>query len=470
MVTRPAEAEVLVVGAGPGGYVAAIRSAQRGLDTALVEKEAPGGVCLNHGCIPSKALVDVAGRAHEVSDLPGVTAEVSVDVGELAAWKDGVVDRLTGGVEQLCAANGVSYAEGTARFTDETTVEVDPPDLRADAFAVEFEHAVVATGSRPVEIPGFSFDDDPILDSRAALALSDRPDRLVVVGAGYIGMELSTAFAKLGTEVTVLEALDAPLPSYEDALVEPVRERAAALGIEFRFGERAAEWYQDIAGDAVVATETEGGDREEYPADRVLVAVGREPVSDGLALPAAGVETGEDGAVRTDDLGRTDNDRVYAVGDAACEPMLAHEASHEGLRAVAAVADEEPPAESAVPAVVFTDPEIATVGMAPEAAESAGHEVAVGRMPFAGNGRALTAGDDDGFVRVVADADDGTLLGAQLVGPHVSELVGELSVAVTAGLAAREVAHTVHAHPTLSEAVMEAAANAEGEAIHTTDR
>ena len=463
------ETDVVVIGAGPGGYVAAIRAAQRGLETTIVERGEPGGVCLNHGCIPSKALIDVARAADGVGRMTdrGVHAQPTVAFDELSEWQDSVVDRLTGGVEQLLGANGVTYREGTARFRDEHTVEIDPPSLTADSTTLSFEHAVIATGSRPIELPGFSFDDEPVLSSRDVLDLSERPDRLVVVGAGYIGMELSTAFAELGTDVTVLEALDDPLPAYGDELVEPVAERARELGISFSFAEAAQEWYEDITGAPVVVTETEEGDQQEYEADAVLVAVGRRPVADTVDPDAAGVTVDDDGFVVTGKNGETSQEHIYAVGDVAGEPMLAHEASHAALHAVEDIAGGDPGPVGPVPSVVFTEPEIATVGVAPDAAE---RDVTVGRMAFRGNGRALTAGEEEGFVQVVADADDGTLVGAQIVGPEASELIGELTLAVRNELTAADVAHTVHAHPTLGEALMEAAANVDGEAIHTVNR
>lgn len=470
-INIPSTVDLAVIGAGPGGYVAAIRAGQLGLDVLVVERAEPGGVCLNHGCIPSKALVEAASNVQDLTDSAWVSGDPDVDFAGLGAWKDGVVNRLTGGVEALCDANGVAIVEGTATFVDESTISVDPPDLTESVVDIAFENAVVATGSRAIELPGFAFDDEPVLSSRDALALEELPGRLVVVGAGYIGMELSTAFAKLGTDVQIVEMLDRPLPAYEADLASVVQSRAEELGIEFAFGESAAEWYQDIAGDVVVATETEGGDSNEYTSDAVLVAVGRRPVTDTVDATAAGLATNEAGFFETDEFCRTNVDRVYAVGDVAGEPMLAHKASHEGVIAAEHAANADPTAAiEPIPAVVFTDPEIATVGATAEDARADGHDVAIGRMSFDANGRALTTGLADGFVRVVVDGDSGVLLGAQVVGPHASELAGELALAVTAGLEASTVARTVHAHPTLGEAVKEAAANANGEAIHTLNR
>ncbi|MDS0300701.1 dihydrolipoyl dehydrogenase [Halogeometricum sp. S1BR25-6] len=464
----PNETELLVVGAGPGGYVAAIRAGQLGLDVILVEKEAVGGTCLNYGCIPSKALISAADTAHDAAGAEnrGVRADPEVHLEDTVEWKDGVVDRLTGGVEQLCEAAGATVVEGVAEFVDGTTATVRTDDGEAE---LSFEYAVVATGSRPVELPGFAFDDDPILDSRGALALEEAPDSLLVVGGGYIGMELAGVYAKVGTDVTVVEMLDEVLPGYGEEASELVRERAAESGVDFQFGEQADEWTEADDGDGVrVTTVTEDGEESEYDADRVLVVVGREPVADTANLDAIGVETNEDGFVETDGRGRTAVDNVFAVGDVAGEPMVAHKGMREG-ETVAEVIAGEPAAldYQAVPTVVFTDPEIATVGMTESDAEEAGYDTVVGEMPLRANGRALTLDEEEGFVRVVADDDEGYLLGAQIVAPEASELIAEFGLALELGATLDDVSATIHTHPTLSEAAKEAAANASGRAIHT---
>jgi len=464
--------DVLVIGAGPGGYVAAIRAAQHDLDVTLVEKDAYGGTCLNTGCIPSKALVSATDVAHDAANAEelGIHADPAVDFAQTQSWKDGVVDRLTSGVEKLCKANGVNLMEGEARFADEHTARIAHGGDGQGSESVEFDRAVVATGSRAVEIPGFDYADEPVWSARDALAAESIPDRLVVVGAGYIGMELSTVYAKLGTEVTVVEMLDSALPIYEDDVARVVRKRAEELGVEFRFGEGAAGWTE--AGDGIaVTTESEAGEEFTYAADRVLVAVGRRPVTDTVDLDAAGVETDDDGFVPTDDRGRTNVDHVYAVGDVAGEPMLAHKASKEGL----VVADHlggEPAAMDyqAIPAAVFTDPEIATVGLTEAEAETAGYDPVVGEMPFNASGRALTAAEPEGFVRIVADADSEFVLGAQIVGAEASELIAEPTLAIEMSATLSELGEVVHTHPTLSEAVMEATENARGRAIHTLNR
>ncbi len=461
-----------VVGGGPGGYVAAIRAAQLGLDTTLVEMDAYGGTCLNYGCIPSKALITATDVAHDAGNAEemGVYADPDVDFGEMVEWKDGVVDQLTGGVEKLCKASGVNLMEGRAEFAGNDKLRVVHGGEGQGSETIEYENCVVATGSRPIEVPGFEFDADPVLDSRQALAMDDLPDSIVVVGAGYIGMEISTVLAKLGVDVTVVEMLDEALAGYPDDLTQPVKQRAEELGIDFEFGLAADHWEESGDG-IVVAAEDEDGELTEFETDKVLVAVGRQPVTDTLNLDAIDLEPNDDGRLETDEQARTDVENVFAIGDVAPGPMLAHKASKEG-QVAAEVAAGEPAAldYQAVPAAVFTDPEIATVGLTEDDAREEGFEPAVGTFPFRASGRALTTGDSDGFVRVVADEESGFLLGAQIVGPEASELIAELGLAIEMGATLEDVASTIHTHPTLSEATMEAAEHALGHAIHTLNR
>ncbi|UPV75759.1 dihydrolipoyl dehydrogenase [Halorussus limi] len=464
--------DVLVIGAGPGGYVAAIRAGQLDLDVTLVEKDAYGGTCLNYGCIPSKAMITASDLAHEAghAEEMGIYADPEVEMDEMVGWKDGVVDQLTGGVEKLAKANGVELMEGRAEFAGEDKARIVHGGEGQGSETVEFEHAIVSTGSRPIEVPGFDFGDDPVLDSRQALALDEVPESLVIVGAGYIGMELAGVFAKLGTDVTVVEMLDSVLPGYEDDLARPVKKKAEELGIDFHFGEAASGW-EESGGGITVRTENEDGEVSEFGAEKVLVAVGREPVTDTLELDNAGVETDEDGFIPTDDRARTNVEHIHAIGDVTGEPMLAHVASKEGQVAAEVIAGEPSALDyQAVPAAVFTDPEIGTVGMTEAEAEEQGFEPAVGEFPFNASGRALTTGHAEGFVRIVADEPSGFLLGAQIVGPEASELIAEMGLAIEMGATLEDVAATIHTHPTLSEAVMEAAENALGHAIHTLNR
>ncbi|WP_418280637.1 dihydrolipoyl dehydrogenase [Halorubrum sp. DTA98] len=465
----PSETDVLVIGGGPGGYVAAIRAGQLGLDVALVDREY-GGTCLNYGCIPSKAMITATGIAHEAETATemGIHADIEYDFVEMVDWKDGVVDRLTRGVEKLCKANQVSLIDGYAEFVADNRARIDLTE--GEDHEIDFDDVIVATGSSPIEIPGFSFDDEPVLSSRDALGLTAVPDSLVIVGAGYIGMELAGVFAKLGTDITVVEMLDSVLPGYDPDLVRPVKTRAEELGVDFNFGEGASEWRESDDG-IVVTTRTEDGDESLYESDKVLVAVGRSPVTDTLNLDAIGLEPNDSGFLETDDRARTTRDHVYAVGDVAGEPMLAHKASAEGEVAAEVIAGHSSALDHrAIPAAVFTEPEIAMVGMTERESREAGIEPTVGEFPFRASGRSLTLDNVDGFVRIVAAADTGRVIGGQIVGPEASELIAIIGGAIETESTLTDIASTIHSHPTLSEAVMEASQNALGRAIHTLNR
>ncbi|WP_418286458.1 dihydrolipoyl dehydrogenase [Halorubrum sp. DTA46] len=471
MSELPAETDVLVVGAGPGGYVSAIRAAQLGLSVTLVDADKPGGTCLNYGCIPSKALLSAASIVHEAGhhESMGIYADPYVDWDELLEWESGVVDQLTGGVEHLCDAAGVTLVTGRAQFVNDTEADVELPD--GDHQRISFEKVVIATGSRPIRLPSFPFEEDRVLVSRDVFSLEKIQNELLVVGGGYIGLELATLFAKLGTSVTVLEGEDNVLPGWEDDLRSTVRDHVSSLGVEFVFEEFATDCT--VTPDAVEVTTTDAADRETtHAADRVVVAVGREPVTDTAGLDRLGLEFEDSPFIETDDqcgaVGA--DDHVFAVGDVAGEPMLAHKASAEGIVAAETIAGQDASmADRVVPAVVFTDPEVGTVGLSKTEAEDAGHEIAVGRMPFSASGRALAAGNTKGYVQVIVDQPSGELLGGRVVGKHASELVGELALAVQSRTTADEVADTIHAHPTLSESVMEACAAAVEKAIHVAE-
>lgn len=458
----------MVIGAGPGGYVSAIRASQLGLDVTLVERDNYGGVCLNHGCIPSKALIDTADLAHDAQSARkrGVNAEVSFDIERMVDWKDDVVEQLTGGVERLCRANGIELIEGTARFTTDSEARIVDGGPETPS-RVTFDNAVIATGSRPLSLPGFNFNDEPVLNSRQALSLETIPEDLLIVGAGYIGLEFATLFTKLGTDITLVETLEQVLPGFEHDIATVVRDRALDLGIDIHLGEAAQTWSRTHDG-IQVTTETDTGDQRKYDTERALIAIGREPVLDTLGLENIGLEPNENGFLSTDEYGHTEVESIYAIGDVAGEPMLAHKASKEGIVASHAIADEPMESDSRfIPAAVFTDPEIGTVGLTETEAEDAGLTPLVGEMPFGASGRAKTMDDPVGFVRIVAIEESGVVVGAQIVGPEASELIAELSFAIEQGATLTDIAETIHVHPTLSEAVMEAAENAMGRAIHT---
>jgi|AntDeeMinimDraft_5_1070356.scaffolds.fasta_scaffold07571_2 dihydrolipoamide dehydrogenase len=461
-----AEIDLLVIGAGPGGYVAAIRAAQLGKSVVLVDADAPGGTCLNHGCIPSKALLsatDIAYKAGQRQSM-GIYADPYIDWDELLEWNQDVISQLTGGVEALCHHVGVEFIHGRAAFIDDHMARIDRND--EDDRELSFQKAIVATGSRPIELPEFPFEDDRILASRDVFSLPNVPTDLLIVGAGYIGLELATLFGKLGTDVTVIELEDNALPGWESDLRNNIREHVESLNVTFRFDELAVN-CETNEDSVTITTETEDEEEFSYMAERVVVAVGREPVTDTVGLDAIGLEPMDRGFLTTDARCRTECEHVFAVGDVAGEPMLAHKASKDGLVAAETIGGKDTStSDIVVPAVVFTDPEMATVGLSESAAEEAEYDPVVGRMSFDASGRALTADSPEGFVRVVIDAETETLLGAQVISEHASELIGELTLAVDNGLPARSIVDTTHAHPTFSEAVMEACANALGESIH----
>lgn len=466
------DTELLVIGGGPAGYTAAIRASQLGVDVTLAEKDAYGGTCLNTGCIPSKALISAADIAHEAADATemGIDADPAVDYATLSNWKSDIVDRFTRSVEKLCKANSISLVEGAATLkSDHTAIISSTGDNGAEPAEIAFEHAIIATGSKPISIPGFSYEDDYIWNSSHALTASYSPEKLVVVGAGYIGMELATMFSKVGTDVTVVEALDDALPAYEPDVTRVVTNRIQELGVDLQFGEKAVTWDETPDGERVELVTESQGEENTYQCDRILVAVGREPVSGTINPETVGIERDDQGFIKTDGHLRTSCDHIFATGDVAGEPMLAHKANHEAVRAAQHVAGESSMGASAVPAVVFTDPEIATVGYTQEEAENNGYDTRIGEMQMRSNGRALSMGETDGFVRLVTSA-DGTVIGGTVVGPEASELISEIALAIELNATVEQIAATIHPHPTLAEATKEAAENVMDKAIHGLNR
>src|SRR5271168_4058240 len=429
--------KVLVIGGGPGGYVAAIRSGQLGLDTILVEADRLGGTCLNVGCIPSKALIHAAGAAHGLRE-PRALAAIGLSIGPLnldftrtIAWKDSIVARLTNGVGVLLKKAKVRTLLGTATIIDGKTVCVsaDTGETRIVA-----EHLVLATGSEPVELPAFKFGGD-VLSSTDALALTEVPQSLAVVGAGYIGMELGIAFAKLGAKVTIVEALPKILALYDLELTQSVVRRLADLGVETLVGARALRF----ASGALTVAAADGGERS-IAADKVLVAVGRRARTNGFGLETLDL-TMSGAFVRIDATCATSMRNVWAIGDVTGEPMLAHRAMAQGEMVAEIIAGHRRIFDKVtIPAVCFTDPEIVTAGLSPEDARKLGHELKIGLFPFSANGRAMTRRGEDGFVRVVARADNHLVLGIQAVGQEVSELSAAFGLALEMGARLEDVA------------------------------
>jgi dihydrolipoamide dehydrogenase len=459
------KAQVLVVGGGPGGYVAAIRAGQLGLDTVLVEADRLGGTCLIRGCIPSKALIHAAGLYAEMAEAADggrfgirLASKPELDFAETIAWKAGVVDKLNGGVAGLLKRAKVKVLTGWARFSDAKTCTVD---TEAGPIQVSAEHVILANGSLPVELPFLPFGGS-VISSSEALSLAKVPERLVVVGAGYIGLELGIAFAKLGSNVSVVEMRDQILPLYDAKLVEPVSRWLGQHGVTLHLGAKALG--QDAGG---LAIETAAGERLILPADQILVTVGRRPNTEGWGLENMALAM-QGPFVKVDDRCAASSRNVWAIGDLVGEPMLAHKASAQGEMVAEIIAGANRRFDPvAIPAVCFTEPEIVSVGIGPDDAPE-GVDVITGQFPFQANGRALSmdAGGDGGFVRVTARASDHRILGIQAVGHHVSELSAQFVTLMEMGAVLEDVALIVHAHPTLSEAVHESALKALGHAIH----
>jgi dihydrolipoamide dehydrogenase len=468
MADEKIRVEALVIGAGPGGYVAGIRLGQLKKKALVVERDKPGGICLNVGCIPSKALINAAKTFDKVrhgADIGILADNLRVDMAKMQAWKSEVVAKLTGGVRSLLKANGCDYRTGTARFVSRNTVEVVE---KTGKTIVEADHIVIATGSRPIEIPGFKFDGSRIVDSTGALDFSSVPERFVVIGGGYIGIEIGTLYAKLGSKVTVVEALPGILAGNDPEIVQLVARKLKKLGVEVLTGAKAKSWA-DEDGHAVVTVEVDGKEAT-VEADKVLVAVGRRPNSEGLGLEEIGVKI-ERGFVPVDRQLRTNVPGIYAIGDVAGQPMLAHKASHEAEVVAEVIAGHRAAMDvRCIPAVIFSDPEVATAGLTAAEAGQRGRAVKVGKFPFAALGRAIANADTDGFVKVVVDAASKEVLGIQVVGNGASDVIAEAALAIEMGAVADDLSLTIHAHPTLPEAIMEAAKASLGEAIHIQNR
>lgn len=455
------EAEVLVIGGGPGGYAAAFQAAHRGLDVVLVSDEPRlGGVCLLRGCIPSKTLLSVSDLIQQtrVAAEHGVQFdEPTIELEELRGWKDHVVERLTDGLQHLAERRKVRVVRGHAVFAGSGEVRLENSD---EADRIRYGHAILAAGSRPIPLPGTEFGGR-IMDSSRALDLEEVPGTLLVVGGGYVGLELGMVYATLGTAVTVAEMTDGLLPGTDRDLVKPLRRRVDELFEEVLLETEVAGVEQTDDGVRVEL----GGDERTF--ERVLVAIGRRPNTDGLGLDETDVETDEDGTVAVDEQRRTTDERIFAIGDVAGGMQLAHEAMHEG-RVAADVIAGEPAAfdRRAVPAVVYTDPQVAWCGVTEQDAESQGIEVEVVRYPWSASGRAASIGATDGVTKLLLEPKTERVLGVGIVGPDAEALIAEGALAVEMGAVARDLAMTVHPHPTLSETLGEAAEAFFGSATH----
>lgn len=462
------EVDVVVIGAGPGGYVAAIRAAQLGKQVTVVEKAELGGVCLNRGCIPSKALITAAHHyeAAKTQPFPGIsTPNVELDFAKVQAWKQSVVDKMTGGVKTLLKGNKVNVIQGEAFFSKPNEVRVMSEH---EGKTLRFNHAIIATGSRPIELKSIPFGGR-VLSSTEALTLDHVPESLIVIGGGYIGIELGQTYAKFGSKVTIVEGTPSILPTFDEQLSRLVIRNLKKYGVEI-YTNAMAQGVEET-GNGITLTFTVDGKEQKVTAEYVLVTVGRRPNTDGLGLEQIGVKIGEKGLIEVDKQGRTSVPNIFAIGDIVPGAALAHKASYEGKVAAEAIAGHPSAVDyRCIPAVVFSDPEIGTVGLSESDAKAQYGEIAVGRFPYAANGRATALGATDGFVKLIADKQSGVLVGAQVIGAEASNLIAELGLAIEMGATLEDISLTIHAHPTLGEMVMEAADVALGSPIHIVSR
>ena len=465
--------DVCVVGAGPGGYVAAIRSAQLGKKTVIVEREFLGGVCLNIGCIPSKAMITAGHFLHRMRhDAPvmglNIPGEVAVDFARLQQWKTTVCNKMSGGVAQLLGGNKVTVIMGDATFTSGKTLTVQ---TKSGARKIEADNLIVATGSRPIEIPGFKIDEESVLSSRGALALDKPVKRLVVIGGGYIGLEIGSYMRNFGAEVTVIEAAGSLLNGLADVdCVQVVQKKLKKSGVELVLNAKAKSLKKNRDG-LEVTFEVDGQTRT-VSCDKILLTVGRRPNSDEADLKAIGVALDERGFVRVNAQRKTNVPGVYAIGDIAGQPMLAHKASHEGVLVAEVIAGHNRAYDAkTVPAVIFVDPEVASAGLLEAECRQRGfNDLKIGKFPFAANGRAVSMNESEGFVKIIADAKTHVVLGVHIVGPEASNLISEAALAIEMGARLEDIALTIHPHPTLGETMMEAAEAALGHAIHVIQK
>jgi dihydrolipoamide dehydrogenase len=460
----PEEVDTLVIGSGPGGYVAAIRAAQLGQKVTIVEKENMGGVCLNVGCIPSKALIEAGHRFHNAGnseDMGISVGDVKLDFSKVQAWKQSVVEKLTGGVEGLLKGNNVNIVKGEAYFVDNSTVKI--MDEKSSQ-TYKFNNCIVATGSTPIELPKFKWSDK-VVSSTGALSLQEVPEKLVVIGGGYIGVELGSAYANLGSEVTILEGTKQILPGFEKQMSQLVARRLKKAGVTIKT-ETFAQGMEETDNGIKVKAEVKGKE-EEFEGNVLLVTVGRRANTDELGLEQAGVELDDKGLVKIDKQCCTSSSNIYAIGDIVAGPALAHKASYEGKVAAEAISGE--PAEidyTAIPEVVFSGPELASVGLTEKEAKDQGYDVVAAKFPFQANGRALSLNESEGFLKMVTRKEDGLVLGVQIAGHNASDMISEACVAIEAGMTAEDLALTIHAHPSLGEITMETAEVALGMPIH----
>ena len=459
------EFDVVIIGGGPGGYVAAIRAAQGGASVAVVEKDNLGGTCLNRGCIPTKALyysAKAVSAVKKASEFGVNTGEVSFDITKAMARKDEVVTKLVKGIGQLFKGNGVELIKGKGIVTTPNKVKVIGEDGETEITA---KSIIIATGSEPALIPAFNIDGEKVITSTEALNLKEVPESMLIIGAGVMGCEFATVYAKFGTKVTMVELMPEILQTEDKQIVRVVTKAFKELGVDIHLSVTVKSVETKDGG---VVTTLEDG--TSFETEKVLVSIGRSFNTSGIGLEDVGVEM-ERGKIKVNDKMETNVNGIYAIGDVTGEWLLAHVASVEGEVAVANILGKDKKMDySCIPAGIFTDPEIASVGLKEEEAKEQGIEGSVGRFPYAGSGKALGMGESDGFVQVVADPKTDKVLGASIVGAHATDLIGELALAMRHGITVKEVTETVHAHPTLPEVVLEACEDVHGAAVHKVGR
>ncbi len=470
--------DLIVIGAGPGGYVAAIRAAQLGLNVACVEKRGSlGGTCLNVGCIPSKALLHSSELYHKarhgLGDHGVKVEKTTLDLDAMMAQKTKVVGDLTEGIEFLFKKNKVTYLRGAAGIAKAGEVTVTAEGAGGDGAGkggtetYKAANIVIATGSETVALPGIEVDEQAIVSSTGALSLAEVPGHLVVIGGGYIGLELGSVWARLGSKVTVVEFLDTILATMDGELARHMGRILAKQGMEFRLSTKVTAANKTADGVSLALEPAKGGAAETLACDIVLVAVGRRPVTEGLGLEEAGVALDNAGRVTVDSRYLTNVDGIYAIGDVIKGPMLAHKAEDEGVVVAEIIAGQSGHVNyAAIPGVVYTWPEAASVGKTEEELKADGVDYKLGKFPFTANSRGRTVGETDGFVKIIADAGDDRILGAHIIGPDAGTMIAELVLAMEFGASAEDLARTTHAHPTLNEAVKEAALAVAGRPIH----
>ncbi len=467
MAKKTNKTQVAVIGGGPGGYAAAFMAADLGMDVHLIDPgDNPGGVCLYRGCIPTKALLHVAKVKREAArakDFGFQYHEPDIELDKLRKWKDSVVNKLTGGLGQLSKRRKVKHIQGFARFKDKNTLEIEKNDGKKEKLA--FENAILATGSKPMILPGMDISHERIMTSKEALDLEDIPKKLLIVGAGYIGLEMATIYGELGSKITVVELTPEILPGQDRDLVKVFEKVNKNLFDDILLETKLKEIKPGKNSVKVILEGHEG--EKEKTFDKVLIAVGRKPLTENLGLEKIGIETGEKGFMSVDAQRKTKLENIYAIGDITGNPMLAHKASHEGIVAAEAIAGKKTAFEPrAIPAVVFTDPEMAWCGLTETEAKKQGIEVEIAKFPWAASGRAVTLNQAEGLTKLIIDPETQRILGVGIAGAQAGELIAEATLAVEMAAVVDDLHLTIHAHPTLSETLMEAAASFHGTATH----